>query len=50
MDVPDFNKPALALVERMGWLQVSSSARMYTGDVPEIDRAGLFAVGSLELG
>ncbi len=50
MDVPDFNKPALALVERMGWLQVSSSARMYTGDAPSIDRAGLYGITSLELG
>lgn len=50
MDVPDFNKPALALVERMGWRQVSSSARMYTGEIPALDRAGLYAVASLELG
>jgi hypothetical protein len=50
MDVPDFNKPALGLVERMGWLQVSSSARMYTGEIPALDRAGLYAVASLELG
>lgn len=50
MDVPDFNKPALALVERMGWLQVSSSARMYTGEIPALDRAGFYAVTSLELG
>jgi hypothetical protein len=50
MDVPDFNKPALALVEQMGWLQVSSSARMYTGAVPALDRAGMYAVTSLELG
>lgn len=50
MDVPDFNAPALALVERMGWLQVSSSARMYTGDAPSIDRVGLYGITSLELG
>jgi hypothetical protein len=50
MDVPDFNASALSLVERMGWLQVSSSARMYTGDVPSIDRAGLYGITSLELG
>lgn len=50
MDVPDFNAPALSLVERLGWLQVSSSARMYTGDVPSLDRNGLYGITSLELG
>lgn len=50
MDVPDFNRTALGLVERMGWLQISSSARMYTGAIPSLDRAGMFAVTSLELG
>jgi len=50
IDVPDFNKAALALVEKMGWLQVSSSARMYTGEVPALDRAGMYGITSLELG
>lgn len=50
IDVPDFNKPALDLVERMGWLQISSSARMYTGQVPALDRAGMYGITSLELG
>jgi hypothetical protein len=50
IDVPDMNKPATALVRQMGLKPAFETARMYTGPDPDIDRAGLFGVTSLELG
>ena len=50
IDMPDINKPALALAERMGLKPVFETARMYTGPNPSIDLGGLFGVTSLELG
>ncbi|MDJ0461924.1 hypothetical protein [Streptomyces sp. H27-C3] len=50
IDVPDFNTAAVGLVERLGLAPTFETARMYTGPAPEIDRAGLFGVTSLELG
>lgn len=50
IDVPDRNKAAVALVERMGLKPAFETARMYTGADPVVDHAGLFGVTSLELG
>jgi hypothetical protein len=50
IDIPDRNKPAVALAERMGLKPAFETARMYTGPDPAVDYAGLFGVTSLELG
>ncbi|MGE0150977.1 MAG: GNAT family N-acetyltransferase [Reyranellaceae bacterium] len=50
IDVPDRNRPAVALVESLGMRPSFETARMYTAGAPEIDMAGLFGVASLELG
>ncbi|MGX1885114.1 GNAT family N-acetyltransferase [Streptomyces sp. NPDC055287] len=50
IDVPDTHPEALRVVEQLGLTPVFETARMYTGPVPGIDRSGLFAVTSLELG
>jgi hypothetical protein len=50
IDVPDINKPGVALVEAAGMKPSFETARMYTGANPEIDYAGLFGVTSFELG
>ncbi len=50
IDVPDFNKPSVRLVEGMGLKPSFETARMYTGPDPEFDRVGLFGVTSFELG
>ena len=50
IDVPDINKPGVALVERAGMKPSFETARMYTGANPALDYAGLFGVTSFELG
>ena len=50
IDVPDINKPGVALVEAAGMKPSFETARMYTGANPEVDYAGLFGVTSFELG
>ncbi len=50
IDIPDINKPAVALAEAAGLKPSFETARMYTADPPAMDRAGLFGVTSLELG
>jgi hypothetical protein len=50
IDVPDINKPGVALVEAAGMKPSFETARMYTGANPELDHAGLFGVTSFELG
>jgi len=50
IDVPDINKPAVALVEQARLKPSFETARMYTGGTPDMDFAGLFGVTSLELG
>ncbi len=50
LDVPDINKQAVALAEKLGLKPSFETARMYTGPDPAIDLAGLYAVTSLELG
>ncbi len=50
IDVPDINKPGVALAEAAGMKPSFETARMYTGATPELDYAGLFGVTSFELG
>ena len=50
IDIPDINKPAVALAEAAGLKPSFETARMYTADPPAMERAGLFGVTSLELG
>lgn len=50
LDVPDRNKVATEMAQRLGLTPSFDTARMYTGPDPAIDRTGLFAVTSLELG
>lgn len=50
LDVPDMNKPAIALAADLGLKPSFETARMYTGPDPTIDRAGLFGVASFEFG
>ena len=50
IDVPDRNKEAVAMAERLGLKPSFETARMYTGADPEVDYAGLYGVTSLELG
>jgi len=50
IDIPDINKPGVALAETAGMKPSFETARMYTGANPDIDHAGLFGVTSLELG
>jgi hypothetical protein len=50
IDVPDINKPSVALVEAAGMKPSFETARMYTGANPDVDHAGLFGVTSFELG
>ena len=50
IDIPDTNREAVRLAEQAGLKPSFETARMYTGEVPVMDRAGLFGVTSLELG
>ncbi|PVE07835.1 GNAT family N-acetyltransferase [Streptomyces scopuliridis] len=50
IDIPDINAPSVRLAEELGLTPSFEAARMYTGPVPEMDLAGLYAVTSLELG
>ena len=50
IDIPDTNKPAVAMAGAAGLKPSFETARMYTGGIPEMDRDGLFGVTSLELG
>jgi hypothetical protein len=50
VDMPDFNEPGTRLAEQLGLKPSFETARMYTGAVPPIDRAGLFGMMSLEFG
>ncbi|GLW32635.1 GNAT family N-acetyltransferase [Actinoplanes regularis] len=50
LDVPDLNRDGIALAEQAGLTPIFETARMYTGDRPEIDVDGIYSVASLELG
>jgi GNAT superfamily N-acetyltransferase len=50
IDVPADHRAAVQLADRAGLKAAWDTARMYTGGVPQINRPGIFAVTSLELG
>lgn len=50
LDIPDINVEARALVDRHGMRPVFETARMYTGQQPEIDLARVYGVTTFELG
>lgn len=50
LDIPDSHAGATKMAVDLGLAPSFETARMYTGAVPAIDRDGLFAVTSLELG
>jgi len=50
LDIPDSNAVATKMAVDLGLAPSFETARMYTGVLPSIDRDGLFAVTSLELG
>lgn len=50
LDVPEDHAAAVALARGLGLEKRFETARMYTGDVPPIHRAGVFGVTSFELG
>jgi hypothetical protein len=50
IDIPADHRAATELAERAGLKAAWDTARMYTGGVPDIDRGGIYAVTTLELG
>ncbi|GIF03635.1 N-acetyltransferase GCN5 [Actinoplanes siamensis] len=50
LDVPDRNRDGVELARAAGLEQISETARMYTGEPPDIDVRGIYSVASLELG
>jgi GNAT superfamily N-acetyltransferase len=50
LDVPEANRAAVELAEHYNMKAVFETARMYTGQVPEISLPRLFGVTSFELG
>ncbi|MFB7462124.1 GNAT family N-acetyltransferase [Streptomyces sp. NPDC056224] len=50
VDVPDANPGGVALFEGLGLVPTFEAARMYTGQAPELELAGIYGVTSLELG
>ncbi|MEU8892479.1 GNAT family N-acetyltransferase [Streptomyces sp. NPDC048442] len=50
LDAPDCNPAAIRLAERLALTPTFETARMYTSEPPDIDRTGLYALTTLELG
>ncbi|MFI0979783.1 GNAT family N-acetyltransferase [Streptomyces sp. NPDC021093] len=50
LDAPDCNPAAIRLAERLALTPTFETARMYTAEPPDIDRTGLYAITTLELG
>lgn len=50
LDIPQTNPAALALVEGHGMRSAFETARMYTGDFPEMPMGRMFGVTTFELG
>jgi GNAT superfamily N-acetyltransferase len=50
LDVPEVNPLAVSLVVRYGMTKVFETARMYTGNSPDIEMSGIFGVTTFELG
>jgi ribosomal protein S18 acetylase RimI-like enzyme len=50
LDTPEVNPEAIALAQRHGMRVVFETARMYSGEFPEVDLKGTFGVTTFELG
>ena len=50
LDTPEVNRAAVALAERYNMKVIFETARMYTGEKPDIPLNHLFGVTSFELG
>ena len=50
LDVPEPNPGAMRLASKYGMVRVFETARIYTGEIPEIDLNRVFGVTSFELG
>jgi hypothetical protein len=50
IDIPDINRPAVAMARKAGMQPSFETARMYTGATPDLDYPNVFGVTSLELG
>lgn len=50
LDVPEYQEGFCYLLGRLGFRQGFQTARMYRGDAPEFQKAGVYAITSLELG
>ncbi|MCF8109716.1 MAG: GNAT family N-acetyltransferase [Desulfohalobiaceae bacterium] len=50
LDIPEVNPEALALVRQQVMTPIFETARMYTGNIPELDLSRLFGVTTFELG
>ena len=50
LDVPEINTSAMGLAKRHGLTEVFGCARMYYGDVPNIDWNKIFGITTFELG
>lgn len=50
LDVPEPNGEAVALAARHGMRHVFETARMYAGEAPAIDLAGVYGITTFELG
>jgi hypothetical protein len=50
LDIPEVNQNALELVQKYSMQKVFGTARMYTGNIPEIDNNKVYGVTTFELG
>lgn len=50
LDVPEVNRPAVALAEGLGLTPSFETTRMYTGPAPEVALERIFGVSTFELG
>jgi GNAT superfamily N-acetyltransferase len=50
LDVPENNPESLCLAEKYRMGKVFETARMYTGEIPEMQLNGIFGISSFELG
>lgn len=50
IDMPQPNNAAFALADRLGLVKVFETARMYSGDQPDIDLSRIYGVTTFELG
>lgn len=50
IDVPNVNNEAIALAQNLGLAPIFETARMYTGEIPQLRLERVFGVTTLELG